>query len=103
MTFPREIQLLSSELRHAYLRSLIICKCITFVTSERFQKLERDIQNGDDIDRADKRQFIFTEKRFRNISSLIGVSMFLLWNSICILGLKKIKKKTVYFIEQWDL
>ena len=68
------------------------------MTSETFQKLERDIQNGDDIDRADKRQFLFTEKRFRNLSSLIGVLMFVLWNSICILGLKK---KAVYLIEQW--
>ena len=29
------------------------------------EKSERDIQNGDDIDRTDKRQFLFTEKSFR--------------------------------------
>ena len=30
-------------------------------------KSERDLQNGDSIDRTDKRQFLFTEKSFRTL------------------------------------
>ena len=46
MTFLRGIQLLSNDLRHAYLRPLMICKCITCVTSERFQKANERCRSG---------------------------------------------------------
>ena len=43
---------------------------------------EGDIQNGDDIDHTGKRQFLFTEKSFRNllehVLSQIGVLKFIL-------------------------
>ena len=32
------------------------------------EKSERDIQNGDDIDRTDYRQFLYSEINFRNLS-----------------------------------
>ena len=78
MTFPSEIQLLSSELRHEYLRPLMICKCMPCVTSKKIsesvrEKLERDIQNSDDIDCTDERQFLFTEKSLKNLSGACPV------------------------------
>ena len=32
------------------------------------EKSERDIQNGKNIDRTDKRKFLFTKNSFRNFS-----------------------------------
>ena len=47
MTFPSEIQLLSNELRHAYLRLLMICKCITCVTPERTREVDANRTDRD--------------------------------------------------------
>ena len=62
MTFLYEIHLLYSELCHAYLRPLMICKCIMCdcgkISESVREKLERDIPNGDNIDHTDKRQFL---------------------------------------------
>lgn len=46
------------------------------------EKLDRDIQNGDDINRTDKRQFLLTEDGLKSflmhILSQIGVLTFIL-------------------------
>ena len=63
------------------------------------EKLDRDIQNGDDINRTDKRQFLLTEDGLKSflmhVLSQIGVLTFVLWESTCIFGLKKNNKNSL--------
>ena len=73
----------------------MICKCIKCVTSKRFPKSERDIQNGDDIDRTEKRQFYSPRKALETFRRF----------NVCLKGLnmhfgfeKKIKEKQKLFI-----
>ena len=83
--------------------------CMMSVTSERFlkayEKSEQDVQNSDDINRTGKRQFLFTEKSFGNISRCMPCHRSELYSLLYKLKMhfgfeKKQQKKTVYFIEQ---
>ena len=64
MAFPREIQLLFCDLRHAYFRPLTICKCITRVTSERFPKAYEIFRSG--INKMATTSVVLTIGRFNS-------------------------------------
>ena len=57
------------------------------------EKPNRDLQNGDEINRTDKGQFLLTEDGLKSFLmhflSQIGTLTFVLWESICIFGLIK--------------
>ena len=90
MTFSREIQLLFNNLTSSIFATSndmqMYHACDLRKISESVQeKSEWDIQNGDDIDHINKRQFFFAEENFRSLSwcmsyhrSQIGVLMFVL-------------------------
>ena len=106
MTFPREVY----ELRHAYLPPLMICKCITWVTSERFPMAYEKNRSG--INKMATSSVVLTIVRFysRKTSEIYPGACPVTDRrfNVCYIrynmhfGLEKqIKKKTVYFIEQW--
>ena len=108
MTFPREVQLLSSDLRHAYVRPLMVCKYITCVIfgklseSER-EKAERNIQMAMTSIVLTSGSFYSPSKSLEIFPGACPVIDRRL--NVCFIGLNMHRgfEKNVYFIEQWGL